>query len=172
MRRHLRAALHFGTATFSVLAVIVGLLTIAEPGGLRLAALGALAMEVFLPALGYVVTLAQLPLRDASRLTTRAHAVAGALVPVVLGVLSVFTQGASPVGIAALSTATGVVIALAHWVRARRPPRPPTRSLEEREAEADAALQRALSGQPPVADVIPIRRPDRIDGQPQGRRAS
>jgi sugar phosphate permease len=119
-------------------------------------------LEIGMIVAGYAVTKYWLPRRGRTISgTARSHVLAGLTAPFVLGALSTMVQGVSTVGIAVLSGATGISIALAHWLVTRRPPREPQPTLEEREKAADLALARALEELQGTRDVIPLPRRER-----------
>lgn len=157
----------FAAASATVMALVIGLITLGEPRGLSLASLGAAALEVAAMTAGYAVSLAWLPRRAGHRpLPSSWHAMAGVLAPIALGALSTQVQGVSLAGVAALSLAVGSCLGIVQWLRTLRTPRPPHPTLEEREAAADKALAEAVAAAALHRDVLPLHQPARVSEPP------
>jgi hypothetical protein len=132
----------FAPSIGALLGGTLAAIAIAEPHGLRWAGIGVAAIECVMMSLGYALALVTLrrALPTDARLTGWRSLSAAALALVSLGVLSAYTQGATTATITVLSAAAGVTAGLLTWVPTLWRPRPPARTLDELEAEADAQL--------------------------------
>jgi hypothetical protein len=142
-------------------------IAVAEPNGLRWAGIGVAAIECVMMSLGYALALVSLrrALPPEARLTGWRSLSAAALALVSLGVLSAYTQGASTATITVLSVAAGVASGFLTWVPTLWRPRPPVRTLDELEAEADARLVLLNAGD--LTQTAPRPMPDNTPVPPR-----
>ena len=121
---------------------------ITAPHDVHWITLGIGAVEGLGMSLGYAVVLLWLRRRLPAHagLATWRSSAAALLAIVMLGVLSIFTQGATTATIAVLSTAAGAVSAALTWLPVLIRPPERRRTLDELEAEADAMLAQLEEG--------------------------
>ncbi|HMS03481.1 MAG TPA: hypothetical protein PKE51_10930 [Gemmatimonadaceae bacterium] len=161
-RSTLKLLAHFAASCSSAFGGILAFLVVKSPRALTMGSAKTVMLEIAMIVAGYAVTKVWLPRRGSTISgTPRSHVLAGLAAPFALGALSTQIQGVSSVGIAILSGATGITLALAHWLVTLRPPREPQPTLEEREKAADLALARALAELEGSRDVIPLPRRER-----------
>jgi len=132
------------------------------PHELHWSGIGVATIEAVMMSFGYAITLLTLrrALPPETRLSNWRSVIAAALTLPLLGVVSLFTQGATTATITVLSVAAGCASGLLFWAPRLWRPRPPARTLDELEAEADARL---LSlGAADLTQVPSPRRPDDI----------
>lgn len=131
-------------------------LVISQPRGLSLTSLGVVCVELAMMGVGYAAALATFRRGREDRLEpSRRHSIGGLFAPAGLLVASVFAQGTNLAGIAIMSVAAGALIGTVLWARSFRNPPSPKPTLEDRERDADLALERAGVT---LGDIIPIRR--------------
>jgi hypothetical protein len=150
----------FAPTISSLLGGTLVAIAVAEPNGLRWAGIGVAAIECVMMSLGYGLALVTLrrALPSEAPLTGWRSVSAAALALLSLGVLSAYTQGATTATITVLSVAAGVASGLLTWLPTLWRPRPPVRTLDELESEADARLVLLNAGE--LTQAAPQPTPD------------